>query len=106
MKKRITQDDYIKANRKASREAEIEMHGHPVCHKRVHESKKVYNRRKIKAADSKLPYLFYTTRVNSPVVESIINPCTFTSFGIKGWRTIKSTVPFTDFSVSSNPSSH
>ena len=29
MKNRITQDDYIKANRKASREAEIEKHGHP-----------------------------------------------------------------------------
>lgn len=27
MKKRITQDDYVKANRKASREAEIEMYG-------------------------------------------------------------------------------
>ena len=50
MKKRITQDDYVKANRKASREAEIEMYGHPICHKRVHQSKKVYNRRKIKAA--------------------------------------------------------
>ena len=55
MKKRITQDDYIKANRKASREAEIEMYGHPICH---HEAKKVYNRRKIKAADKKLPYFF------------------------------------------------
>ena len=90
MKKRITQDDYIKANRKASREAEIEMYGHPICHQRVHQSKKVYNRRKIKAADKKLPYFFvfksvtifrgikkivyYTIRVNSPVVESIINP--------------------------------
>ena len=42
MKKRITQDDYIKANRKASREAEIEMYGHPICHQRVHQSKKVY----------------------------------------------------------------
>ena len=31
MKKRITQDDYVKANRKASREAEIEMYGHPIC---------------------------------------------------------------------------
>ena len=59
MKKRITQDDYIKANRKASREAEIEMYGHPICHKRVHQSKKVYNRRKIKAADKKLPYFFF-----------------------------------------------
>ncbi len=58
MKKRITQDDYIKANRKASREAEIEMYGHSICHKRVHQSKKVYNRRKIKAADKKLPYFF------------------------------------------------
>ena len=59
MKKRITQDDYIKANRKASRETEIEMYGHPICHKRVHQSKKVYNRKKIKAANMKLPYLFY-----------------------------------------------
>lgn len=40
MKKRITQDDYIKANRKASREAEIEMYGHPICHKRVHHQRK------------------------------------------------------------------
>ena len=56
MKKRITQDDYIKANRKASREAEIEMYGHPICHKRVHQSKKVYNRKKIKAANKELPY--------------------------------------------------
>ncbi len=55
MKKRITQDDYIKANRKASREAEIEMYGHPICHKRVHQSKKVYNRKKIKATDKELP---------------------------------------------------
>lgn len=59
MKKRITQDDYIKANRKASREAEIEMHGHPVCHKRVHESKKVYNRKKVKAAKNELPLPFF-----------------------------------------------
>lgn len=80
MKKRITQDDYIKANRKASREAEIEMYGHPICHKRVHQSKKVYNRKKIKATDKKLPYFLsfviecHTIRVSSPVVESIINP--------------------------------
>ncbi|WP_242358093.1 hypothetical protein [Bacteroides acidifaciens] len=53
MKKRITQDDYIKANRKASREAEIEMYGHPIYHTRVHQSKKVYNRKKIKATDKK-----------------------------------------------------
>ena len=59
MKKRITQDDYIKANRKASREAEIEMYGHPICHKRVHQSKKVYNRKKRKAdLNKELPYFF------------------------------------------------
>ena len=56
MKKRITQDDYIKVNRKASREAEIERHGHPICYKRVHQSKKVYNRKKIKAGDKALPF--------------------------------------------------
>ena len=56
MKKRITQDDYIKVNRKASREAEIERHGHTICYKRVHQSKKVYNRKKIKAGDKALPF--------------------------------------------------
>ena len=59
MKKRITQDDYIKVNRKASREAEIERHGHPICYKRVHQSKKVYNRKKRKAdLNKELPYFF------------------------------------------------
>ena len=56
MKKRITQDDYIKVNRKASREAEIERHGHPNCYKRVHQSKKVNNRKKKKAGDKALPF--------------------------------------------------
>lgn len=56
MKKRITQDDYIKANRKASREEEIESHGHPVSYNRVHQSKKVYNRKKRKAEDKALPF--------------------------------------------------
>ena len=36
-------DEYIKANRKGSREAEIENHGRPVSHNRVHVSKKVYS---------------------------------------------------------------
>ena len=67
MKKRITQDDYIKANRKASREAEIEMHGHPICHKRVHQSKKVYNRKKIKAANKELPYFFVLFQREFPI---------------------------------------
>lgn len=55
----ITQSDYIKANRKASREAEIENHTHPVNYNRVCKSKKVYDRKKMKASDKGLPYLFY-----------------------------------------------
>ncbi len=56
---KITQEDYLKAHRKASREEEIEKHGHPVSFKRIHVSKKVYNRKKIKAGDKGLPYLFF-----------------------------------------------
>lgn len=47
----ITKSDYIKANRKASREAEIENHTKPVNLNRVHVSKKVYNRKRMKADD-------------------------------------------------------
>ena len=46
--KRKKQDplvEYIKANRKGSREAELENHGRPVSHNRIHVSKKVYNRK-------------------------------------------------------------
>jgi hypothetical protein len=58
-KMRITRDDYIKANRKASREAEIQDHTHPISFKRVHKSKKVYDRKRSKAENKKaLPYLF------------------------------------------------
>ena len=56
--KRKKQDplvEYIKANRKGSREAELENHGRPVSHV----SKKVYNRKRMKAdAQRHLPYLF------------------------------------------------
>lgn len=58
--------DYIKANRKGSREAEIENHSHPISHNRVHVSKKVYNRKRNKA-DYKgdLPYFFVISPNNS-----------------------------------------
>ena len=50
-KKKDSFMDYIKANRKGSREAEIE--------NRVHVSKKVYNRKRDKAdARRHLPYLY------------------------------------------------
>lgn len=47
MKKMIigTIDEYIKANRKASREEEISKYGHPISYKRVFRSKKDYNRK-------------------------------------------------------------
>ena len=58
-KKKDSFMDYIKANRKGSREAEIENHGHPVSFNRVHVSKKVYNRKRDKAdARRHLPYLY------------------------------------------------
>ena len=42
---RITEADYLKANRKASRKEEIESHGHPVQGRAmIHKSKKVYDR--------------------------------------------------------------
>jgi hypothetical protein len=60
MKKlRITQSDYVKAHRKASREAEIENHKRPLTVKRVHKSKKAYDRKRLRADDKKgLPLLF------------------------------------------------
>lgn len=55
------QADYIKANRRGSREAEIESYGHPVNYHRVQVSKKVYDRKKSKADDTRrLPYLFFS----------------------------------------------
>ena len=48
MKKRITEQDYLKAHRKASREEEIARHGRPVGQSRVHRSK-AYDRKKTKA---------------------------------------------------------
>lgn len=58
-KRKITERDYIKAHRKASREEEIGSHARPVGVQRVHKSKKVYNRKKVKADENKgLPYFF------------------------------------------------
>lgn len=54
-KKRITEEDYIKANRKASREEEIEQHGRPIPRTRVHKSKKVYDRKKAKLPKDPAP---------------------------------------------------
>ena len=56
-KNTITQEDYLRANRKASREEEIFRYGHPLCHKRIFKSKKVYDRKRVKAGDRNLPFL-------------------------------------------------
>lgn len=51
--------DYLKANRRASREAEIGNHDRPVSFSRVHKSKKVYDRKKLRADDKRhLPSSF------------------------------------------------
>ena len=60
--KRKKQDplvEYIKANRKGSREAELENHGRPVSHNRIHVSKKVYNRKRMKEVCQNAHLLFY-----------------------------------------------
>ncbi|MCQ2607538.1 MAG: hypothetical protein MJ197_02475 [Bacteroidales bacterium] len=60
-KQTITKEDYLRANRKASREMEISMFGHPLQHQRIHKSKKVYDRNKLKAGDKNLPFLLVQT---------------------------------------------
>lgn len=55
--------DYLKANRRASREAEIGNHDRPVSFSRVHKSKKVYDRKKLRADDKRhLPSSFPSGR--------------------------------------------
>ena len=49
---------YVKAARRGSREAEIELYGRPLNHQRIVKSKKVYDRKRRKAGDKDLPYFF------------------------------------------------
>ena len=60
--KRKKQDplvEYIKANRKGSREAELENHGRPVSHNRIKIRLSGDDRKRMKAdAQRHLPYLF------------------------------------------------
>lgn len=58
-KMKITTEDYIRMNRKISREEEIARHGHPIGFRRVFKSRKVYDRKRSKADLNKdLPYFF------------------------------------------------
>ena len=55
----ITEHDYLRAHRKASREEEIMLHGRPLPHSKPHKSKKAYDRKNQKAALKRLPFEFY-----------------------------------------------
>ncbi|WP_195291659.1 MULTISPECIES: hypothetical protein [Alistipes] len=58
-KQKITQQDYLKAHRKASREEEIARHGRPARFRAVHKSKKAYDRKREKAGLRNLPFSIY-----------------------------------------------
>jgi len=49
-KLRITEADYMLAQRRASRILEIQEHGRPVSYTALHKSKKVYDRKRLKKA--------------------------------------------------------
>jgi len=50
--------EQVKAARKQSREKELKTHGKAINYQKVMASKKQYNRKKNKADDEVLPYLF------------------------------------------------
>ena len=59
---RITESDFLLANRKASREEELERHGKQIIFRTTtQKSKKVYDRKRLKKADinDDLPFLYY-----------------------------------------------
>jgi hypothetical protein len=57
-KKKNSVMEQVKATRKQSREEEIRRHGKSINYRKVIESKRQYNRKKNKADDEVLPYLF------------------------------------------------
>ncbi|WP_278995279.1 hypothetical protein [Alistipes finegoldii] len=60
---KVTEQDYLKAYRKASREEEIALHGRPVRQRpSVHRSEKIYNRKRAKAGIKLLPFSLSAAR--------------------------------------------
>jgi len=57
-KKKLSVLEQVKAARKQSREEEITTHGKVINYRKVMSSNKQYNRKKNKADDEVLPYLF------------------------------------------------
>ena len=62
-KVQFDREDYLKANRKLSREEEIKTHGRPVRIGGVHKSKKVYDRKRSKA-EKALPYFLLVIQLS------------------------------------------
>ena len=58
MKKKTSFMEQVKAARKQSREDEIQAHGKSINYRKVIASKMQYNRKKNKADDEVLPFLF------------------------------------------------
>ncbi|MEI8086209.1 MAG: hypothetical protein WCG93_08340 [Paludibacter sp.] len=69
-KKKSSIMEQVKAARKQSREEELKAHGKSINYPKVIDSKNVYNRKKNKADDEVLPYLFLG-RQNSDSVKMI-----------------------------------
>ncbi len=64
---RITETDYLLANRRAARQEEIDVHGKPVSFRTAfHKSRKVYDRKRLKKAGIKfddLPSFLRTAKI-------------------------------------------
>ena len=65
-KLRITEADYILAQRRASRILEIQEHGRPVSYSALHKSKKVYDRKRLKKAGINSDDLLFSSKGRSP----------------------------------------
>ncbi len=89
-KMRITEADYLLANRRASRQEEIQAHGHPVQSRcMVHKSKKVYDRKRMKRANFRNyddgSFSFYPDRIKlhlCPCNKALFKHPRFYAFGI------------------------
>jgi|GEM_PF-197204 len=71
-KKKSSLIEQVKAARKQSREEEIRTHGKSINYRKVMASKKQYNRKKNKADDEVLPYLFLNGMVKEEFQQIIV----------------------------------
>lgn len=61
--------EQVKASRKQKRNEEIKLHGKTLNYSKIIDSKKVYKRKKNKADDEVLPYLFYFNLYFKPILK-------------------------------------